>query len=289
MRELEGKLPESTQDGQHGAVTPLDAIDSKSGHLRSRPSPRAVYIGNNEAIACLNSGLRIYVDTQDVGISSHLMTVGDWEPWIRTVLMGFVKPGMRVLDIGANFGFYTLLMARAVGAKGEVFAVEANPHLLRLLRRSIRINGVAQRIRLIEKAAFDRSASLSFSYQEQWLGGGRLAKTPSSKAGVVTVDVDAIALDSLIKGPVDVIKIDIEGGEELAIRGMSQLIDDSPSLKIVMEYSKSAYLDPRSFWMNFQDKGFKVRLIEPFRLSGYLSLTEVLAVEEDTRYLLVER
>jgi len=203
--------------------------------------------------------------------------------------MGFVKPGMRVMDVGANFGFYTLLMARAVGAKGEVFSVEANPHLLHFLRRSIRINGVADRIKLIEKAAFDKAARLSFSYDAQWSGGGRLSSGQSNKASVVTLEVDAVALDSVIEGPIDVIKIDIEGGEELAFRGMSQLIDGSRALTIVMEYSKSAFKDARGFWTKFQDKGFKVRLIEPYKLSEYLSLNQVLAVEEDTRYLLVER
>lgn len=261
----------------------------KASYLDDLPGPRAVYIGNDEAIACLNSGLRIYVDTRDVGISSHLMTIGDWEPWIRRVLMGLVRPGMRVLDVGANFGFYTLLMASAVGEKGEVIAIEANPHLLDLLKRSISVNGLGQRIRLIGKAACDRNARLSFSYDVQWSGGGRLSEAPSIAANVVTVDVDAIPLDSLIEGPVDVIKIDIEGGEELAFRGMKRLIDNSPSLAIVMEYSKSAFRDPSRFWVDFHDKGFKFRLIEPSGLSAYLSPKEVLAIEEDTRYLLLER
>jgi FkbM family methyltransferase len=261
----------------------------KASYLDDLPGPRAVYIGNNEAIACLNSGLRLYVDTRDIGISSHLMTIGDWEPWIRRVLMGLVRPGMRVLDIGANFGFYALLMARAVGNDGEVFAVEANPHLLQFLKKSISVNGLGQRIRLIEKAACDRNARLSFSYDVQWSGGGRLSEAPSIAANVVTVDVDAVPLDSLIKGPVNVIKIDIEGGEELAFRGMKRLIDSSPSLAIVMEYSKSAFQDPSGFWTGFHGKGFKFRLIEPSGLSGYLSPSEVLAIEEDTRYLLLER
>jgi hypothetical protein len=142
---------------------------------------------------------------------------------------------------------------------------------------------------LIEKAAFDKEARHSFSYDVQWSGGGRLSAAQSAKENIVTVDVDAIPLDSLIKGPIDVIKIDIEGGEEMAFRGMRQLIDDSPSLAIVMEYSNSAYRDPDSFWMDVYDKGFKCRLIRPSGLSEYLSKSEVLEIVEPTRYLLLER
>ena len=74
--------------------------------LRRLELSQTIYLGDHEALTRLHTGHRIYVDTRDIGIASHLMLEGRWEPWIEQVLIPAIKPGMRFLDVGANFGYY---------------------------------------------------------------------------------------------------------------------------------------------------------------------------------------
>ena len=66
----------------------------------------------------------ILVNPNDEYISRSIMAMGEWEPHIRTILSKFVKPGMHVMDIGANIGTHTLLISKLVGDDGKVYAFE---------------------------------------------------------------------------------------------------------------------------------------------------------------------
>lgn len=223
---------------------------------------RTVYLGDHECLTRLVSGHKIYVDSRDVSIASHLMIDGCWEPWVAGVLMPLVKPGMRVCDIGANFGYYTLLMASAVGAGGRVWSVEANPRMIGLLKKSISVNGFNRRVTLIEAAAWDSEDTLDFVVNDEMSGGGRVRK-PGARASVGRMSVAARPLDALIDGPLDVIKIDVEGAEERALNGMAKAIDASPGLAIVMEYYAPAFTDPVAFFARFAAQGFSAQAIRP--------------------------
>lgn len=122
----------------------MSTVGSKARN-RSRSAARSqstVYLGDFTALARLRTGHKSYVDTRDVGIASHLMMDGHQEPWVERVLIKALKPGMTFCDIGANFGYYTLLGANAVGSGGKVFAFECNPRLFNLLNQSVLVNGL---------------------------------------------------------------------------------------------------------------------------------------------------
>ena len=72
--------------------------------LRRLELSQTIYLGDHEALTRLHTGHRIYVDTRDISIASHLMLEGRWEPWVENVLIPAIKPGMLFVDIGANFG-----------------------------------------------------------------------------------------------------------------------------------------------------------------------------------------
>ena len=99
----------STQ-GLEAQLTTLQAqVTALAQEVRTLRNGQTIYLGDHEALTRLYTGHRVYVDTRDVGICSHLMLEGRWEPWIEAVLRQTVKPGMRFADVGANFGYYTLL------------------------------------------------------------------------------------------------------------------------------------------------------------------------------------
>ncbi len=84
---------------------------------------------------------KMYVDLRDTGFAPHLMFEGYWEYWITDFMWRNVKPGQVAVDVGANHGYYTLLLADLVGPGGKVHAFEPNPRLAELLDRNIAVNG----------------------------------------------------------------------------------------------------------------------------------------------------
>jgi FkbM family methyltransferase len=257
--------------------------------LSSAISRQTVYLGDYTALTRLLEGPKIYVDTRDVGIASHLMLEGHWEPWVARVVMSYVKPGMRVCDIGANFGYYTLLMAKAVGQSGRVYSAEINPRMLELLRKSISANGFQNEVTLLDVAAWDSEDTLCFSFDVNYSGGGYVRPRAPGEAET-TQHVRAQRLDTLIAGPVDVIKIDIEGAEERALRGLEKTIDASNRLVIVSEFLAGSFADPVAFLEYYAQRGFRIQEITPEGVGRQRSPSEIVAATgSQLSYLLLVR
>lgn len=108
-----------------------------------RAACRTAYLGRQQALARILGRYKIYVDTRDIGISSHLMMDGYWEMWVTEEMMRNLRRGAVVADIGANLGYFTLLMADLTGSDGHVMSFEPNPDLASLVRKSVEINGFA--------------------------------------------------------------------------------------------------------------------------------------------------
>lgn len=147
----------------------------------------------------------------------------------RQLFCAALKPRCNVLDIGANIGIYTLLASKR-GAR--VFAVEADPANANVLRQNLERNGLADRVDIHQMAATDCPASL------------RLHRNPFNSGGSSVcgkgdgVRVQGRTIDSLGLPPIDICKMDIEGSELPALRGMRETIRRSPHMKLLMECSR---------------------------------------------------
>ena len=123
----------------------LSAAAKKSGRVAAEGLMRArcmaVPVDPETALCRVLGQWKMYVDLRDTGFAPHLMLEGYWEYWITDFVWRNVKPGQVALDLGANHGYYTLLLADLVGPGGRVHAFEPNPRLLELLRRNIALNG----------------------------------------------------------------------------------------------------------------------------------------------------
>src|SRR5258707_8071492 len=106
---------------------------------------QTAYLGDGLVLARILGRQKILLNGSDRGFACHLMLDGFWEMWLTQFLAGQVKPGMTVVDVGANFGYYTVLFADAVGDAGRVIAVEPNPDAAALLRETVLLNGYAPR------------------------------------------------------------------------------------------------------------------------------------------------
>ena len=120
---------------------------------------QSVYLGDDVVLARILGRLKIYLNSKDRGFASHLMLDGYWEMWLTQYLARTVKPGMTVIDVGANFGYFTLLLADVVGANGKVVAVEPNCSATALLRETVLLNGFNDRVQIVPEALSATSGS----------------------------------------------------------------------------------------------------------------------------------
>ncbi len=208
----------------------------------AKPSPppqeptRYFYLGPDVALTRLRDGHHLFVDPQDESVGVHLIAHGFWEAWIHDVVRSLVRTGDRVVEVGANLGVYTVALAQAVGEHGHVVSLEANPRLAALVRRSIEFNGYKDRVTLLDQAATDQSGPLKFRVSRTNAGGGHTSvDSPISAPGMTEIDVQAIRIDDLGLGPIDLIRMDAEGSEPLILRGAQNTLEN-PDIVVCMEW-----------------------------------------------------
>lgn len=204
----------------------------------------------------------VYADPADVGLTPHLCLDGFWEPWTTLALARVIEPGWHCLDVGANQGYFTLIMADAVGEAGRVLAVEPNPQLTELLAHSLEVNGFQGRAEIVNFAASDEDgATLDLVVPAHRGLNASICRTAAGDDRVVrvrTATLDALTQDW---SRVDLIKIDVEGAEEAVWRGMRRMLERSPSVTIIMEINRARYRDPLAFVREIQAAGFALSYI----------------------------
>ena len=146
--------------------------------------------------------------------SASLWTDKSDVPDDERFLKGFLRPGQVVVDVGANIGTHSIVSAIQVGATGRVYAVEAHPVTARFLRENIRLNELDLIVKVMNVAVGETSGEAMFSDQRS---DDQNCILPKSTGGI---SVRVAPLDSLIAaGPIDLIKIDVEGFELMVLRG----------------------------------------------------------------------
>ena len=161
-------------------------------------------------------GFRFWFNTSDreMGV---IMALGMYEPHCVNLLKRIVKPGMRCLDIGAQTGFFTCLMAMSVGATGAVDAFEPMPTSYQLLERNVQENAFTGRVTAHSLAASNAQAEIK---------GGKVANmyVAGEVHGAEPICMKTVRIDDVIHESIDFIKIDIEGHEPAALEGMQNTI-----------------------------------------------------------------
>lgn len=197
---------------------------------------RYFYLGADVAMVRLTDGHHMFVDPHDRTVGSHLIAHGYWERWIHSVVFSLVSPGDRVVEVGANLGYYTIAMTVKAGTQGHVTAFEGNPRLCRLMRRTMEFNGYAERVDILNKAATEVAGPISFSISRTNSGGGHTAAYPGwAPADMEQIEVEGVRLDDEIEGEIDFLRMDAEGSEPLILRGAQRLLAN-PKLTVVMEW-----------------------------------------------------
>jgi len=216
---------------------------------------------------------RLVLDIPRRAYPEMLVSAGDkYVPMFTRVFKNFVTPGTIVVDLGAALGYYTLLAIRGTGPTGHVYAFEPHPESFRLLRlNTARANST--NVTLINAAVTDKEGTIPLYLSTSnplahSLGSGRTSNN--------YINVRTISLDRYMKNTkVDVVKMNIEGSELLALKGMRNIIEQNPNLKMIVELDPKAlrgmatspqeYLDALSYYFDLQVIHMKSDTAAPYR------------------------
>ena len=161
-------------------------------------------------------GFRFWFNSSDreMGVP---MALGMYEPHVVAALKKMLRPGMRCLDIGAQPGFFTCLMASRVGESGSVTAFEPMPKSFRILERNVLENKFFGRVIRHNVAASAKTSEVDgVAVSNMYVVGNVDGGEP--------VRFKTIPIDEVVIEPIDLVKIDIEGHEPSALAGMCKII-----------------------------------------------------------------
>lgn len=230
-------------------ISDINSLTSFEFEAACREYTHYAYLENNTALCRILTKYKIYIDTRDASMSPHLIMDGYWETWLTQCLARIIKPGDICIDIGANFGYYSILMS-ALSGTGQTIAVEPNPRICQLLRATASIH--PHRFEVIEAALSNKSGKVTLSVPDNYFGDGSIInRTDRGPVRGTKKKVSALTLDEMVQQlnlpKVDVVKMDVEGVEPLIFEGMQQTIERNPGIKIILEYSPFIYADTIPF------------------------------------------
>jgi len=182
----------------------------------------------------LIDNFKLYIDKSDRIVSEKLLVYKKWEEYETKIFKENLKTGDTVLDIGAHIGYYTLIASNKVGKRGKVYAFEPDPKNFKLLKKNISENGCSN-VALINSAVTLKGGQIKLFLNKENKGDHRAY---DSKDGRESISINSMKLDEYFKNnkKVDVIKMDIQGGEFKALKGGLNLLSHNKRIKIFSEF-----------------------------------------------------
>ncbi|MDD3783490.1 MAG: FkbM family methyltransferase [Candidatus Portnoybacteria bacterium] len=219
------------------------------GFLKVHLRPKFVKIGE----------YKFFINRNDFAVSSHLLGDKVYEPTETNIVRGQINKGDIVVDMGANIGYYTLIFAGLVGKSGKVFAFEPDRDNFALLSKNVKENKFDNVI-LINKAISDKNGQTKLYLSKDNKGDHRIYDSGENRDSVV---VDVVCLDDFLgeyKHKINFIKMDIQGAEGNALKGMIDIIKNSKKIKILAEFwpmgLSNFNFNPKEFLEILEDYGF---------------------------------
>lgn len=135
-------------------------------------------------------------------------------------LQSIVKKGMKVIDIGANIGITTVIIAKRIGARGKVYSFEPVTRYFNILKKNLSSNNL-KNVEILKLAVSNQVGRTNF-YEN---GGASSVVPPRGikkfEVGTTTVDV---FLEQKIVKKIDLINMDCEGSELLVLKGAKETL-----------------------------------------------------------------
>jgi predicted O-methyltransferase YrrM len=208
-------------------VNDLDARVSRALQ-KSAAEGLPVYLGNSRALCRVLDSFLMYVDTRDTCFTPQVLSNACWRPAQTRVFSQLVKRGMRVMEVGAQTGYFTLLAAAGVGPQGRVLALEPDARKGELLALNVQVNGFGGQVRALTPEPFP-------------------------------------PLDELMADSVDVLKLDSQTGTPGGFASINAVLARSPNLTVMADFSPALMQQrgesPEEFLRAIRAAGFQLRVM----------------------------
>lgn len=203
---------------------------------------------------------KLWISRRDEVMRPYMARAGSWEPEEGAILKSLTKPGCRFLDIGANIGYFSVLV-NSVGPGIRVDAVEPDPNNLQALRFNLWFNQVSGTVWPL--ALDDSARALNLSDNEHNLGDLRTGRVDGGGGKWV---VPAASGDELFAGrSFDLVKVDTQGWEFEILLGIDLTLRRSPGVRVVAEFGpqilRDRGRDPLEVLARYREFGYAVRTV----------------------------
>lgn len=218
---------------------------------------------------------KMILDMEDVGISRALLLFGTREEDHKYILEKELKPGMTVLDLGANVGYYALMECNLVGPNGFVYCLEPHPENYNQLLQNLELNKMMDRVETYNYGGSNvdsvEKLYVSAKSNQHSFCDTRSEKNIANLSGnEETIDVKTVTISSFKKQVdknIDFIRMDIEGFEVEVFEGMIPALDEDESFRpsVLFETHKPKYREPdhslRKQLQELFDRGYKAKIL----------------------------
>jgi len=239
---------------------PREARGRFAEYLVSRNSFRS--------IVRLDEGFELTVDLRDEGVGRVIYRNRRYEPLETAFLKSYLLPGMTVVDVGANLGYYTILASRLVGNSGRIVAIEPDPDNFGLLQQNICGNGLGN-VTALRLALGAESGNVTLHRSPANFGDHRVYSSDDNRE---MLEVELRRLDNVLAevgvDQVDLLKMDVQGFEAGVIEGMCETLITRKVGSLLMEYwphgIKRAGGDPTAMMSTLKDAGLNVHIFNRY-------------------------
>lgn len=203
-------------------------------HRLCRNPPPAFLMQMPEEIG----GHSFHCDLRDA-ISREVCFVGHYEPQETALVQSILRPRMSFVDVGANWGYFTLLAASLVGTNGRVLSLEPDPRLFPILQENVKRGGLKQ-VTVLQVAAAHEPGILplaGYAEEDGNFGISKIVADSSKEQKIFKVCSDT--LDRIFHQQsfpyVDLMKMDIEGAEAFAVAGLEKSLAEKKIGRLLLE------------------------------------------------------
>ena len=172
------------------------------------------------------------------GMQETVFFLGEFEKAITKIAASLVRKGDVCIDVGANFGWYTTLFHNRTGEEGAVHSFEPVPSTFRELKRNFELLAQSENVFINNLALGDRNGSVSINLFED-LPTGHASLSSQGRSDAAVFECRMVTLDSYLEehavGPVNFVKVDIEGAELMFLNGAKNLFEQDIPPILLME------------------------------------------------------
>ena len=206
-------------------------------------------------------GARIRLNPRSTLAQNASMAIARWyEPAVTEVFLPLCRPNGTVIDVGANVGWYTFLAAAGVGPEGLVLGFEPDPENFGFLSGSLADNPRPQ-VQIAEECLSDHVGEERLFLSDEAASYHSIARP----VGTRSLSVRSTTLDSVVQrrnlGRVDLIKIDVEGGEPKVLHGARETLRAGKIRNLILEWRPECWAGEDGIWGDVTD-GMDVYRIE---------------------------